>query len=274
MKKDLAIVYIVAGISSRFGGKIKQLAKVGPNNETLIEYSLKQALKAGFNKIIFVVGNKTEKPFKEKFKDNYNNILIQYALQIYNENNRDKPWGTVDALCAIKDIINCPFVVCNGDDIYGENTFKILYNHLQKYNHSATIGYKLSESLPEQGAAHRGIFKTKDNIITEINETFNIEKSKLNKQNLTPDTLCSMNIFALFPETVHKLKEILQKFKENNKESRTIECLLPNEISNLIKTQNLKLQLYSTTDKWLGITNPEDEEIIRKKLNNITSSSH
>ena len=99
MEKEMALVYIVAGISSRFRGKIKQFAKVGRNGETLIECSLKQAIPAGFSKIIFVVGNKTEKVFKEKFGENYEGIPVYYAFQFYDESLRDKPWGTTDALC-------------------------------------------------------------------------------------------------------------------------------------------------------------------------------
>src|SRR3989344_8953487 len=107
--KNVAIVYMVAGMSSRFGGKIKQFAKVGPNDETLIEISLNQALKAGFSKIIFIVGNLTEAPFKEKFGNEYNGIPIEYAYQIFNPEKRDKQWGTLDAVCSIKEIIKTPF---------------------------------------------------------------------------------------------------------------------------------------------------------------------
>ena len=157
MKKEIAIVYMVAGISSRFGGRIKQFAKVGPSEETLIEYSLNQALKAGFAKIIFVVGNMTEKPFKERFGDNYRGIPVYYALQKFDPKKRSRPWGTSDALCSIKEIIDCPFVVCNGDDIYGKNTFKTLFNHLKESNEEATVGFRLNEAIPEKGAVKRAI---------------------------------------------------------------------------------------------------------------------
>mgnify|MGYP001614605345 FL=1 len=128
---DIALVYMVAGLSSRFGGKIKQFAKVGPKGETIIEYSLNQALPEGFTKIIFIVGNKTEKPFRDMFGESYKGIPIFYSQQKFNEEEREKPWGTADALCSAKDVINCPFVVCNGDDIYGAETFRILVNHLK-----------------------------------------------------------------------------------------------------------------------------------------------
>src|SRR3989344_3711273 len=228
MKKDIAIVYMAAGLSSRFGGKIKQFAKVGINNETLIEYSLNQAIKSGITKIIFIVGEKTEQPFRELFKENYQGIPVYYALQIYDKKERDKPWGTTDALCSAKNLIDCPFIVCNGDDIYGENTFKILVNHFKKNKeeNGASVGFKLINVIPEKGKVNRGIFKTNQNQeVRELKEVFNIE-------------------------------------------NRTSECLLPNNISELIQKNLLRLKLYQTPDKWIGITNPEDEEIVRKILRN------
>ena len=266
MEKETAIIYMVAGISSRFGGKIKQFAKI-TETQTLIEYSLDQALKAGFNKIIFIVGNKTEQPFKEKFGNSYNEIPIQYATQYYDPNIRDKPWGTCDAICSIKDIVNCPFVVCNGDDIYGENTFQILHNHLQNNDEEATIGYKLIDVLPETGGVNRGIYETtQDNYVTNLKETFNIEKSNLQATNTKPEDLCSMNIFALHPKTIHLLNTQLENFKQQHQGDRKAECLLPTEISKLLQTNQIKMKIYTATDKWFGITNTCDEEIVKKQL--------
>ena len=113
--EDISIVYLVAGLSSRFGGKIKQFAKVGANNETLIEVSMQQAIEAGFTKIIFVVGNLTETPFKSYFKGTFQNKPILYAKQSFDTATRAKPWGTADALCSAHSLINSPFVVCNGE---------------------------------------------------------------------------------------------------------------------------------------------------------------
>lgn len=265
--KEIAIVYMVAGISSRFGGKIKQFAQIGHDNETLMEYSLNQALKAGFSKIIFIVGNLTEKPFKEKFGNNYKGIPIKYVLQTYNSETRDRPWGTADALCTINSVIDCPFVICNGDDIYGENTFKILFNHLKNSEEEATIGYKLCEVIPETGKIHRGIFKIDDNeCVIDLTEVFNIEKCNLQATNSKPEDLCSMNIFALHPKTISYLEKNMKVFKKKNKEDRRIEFLLPTEISNLIKDNKIKMKVYPTPDKWFGITNPEDEIVVREML--------
>lgn len=267
--KDLAIVYMVAGISSRFGGKIKQFAKIGKSGETLIECSLNQALAAGFNKIVFIVGNRTEQPFREMFGSEYKGVPVFYASQNYNPNLRDKPWGTADALCSARDVIDGGFVVCNGDDIYGENTFKILFDHLQSSENCATIGYRLGDALPEEGTTNRAIFKIENEYVLGLTEIFNIEKSNLDATGTRADDLCSMNIYALYPPIIDMLKERLKIFKKEHAGDRKIEFLLPNEISKLVGEGMVRMKLYPTTDRWVGVTNPEDEERVREILKNI-----
>lgn len=264
-QNQISIVFMVAGMSSRFGGKIKQFAKV-TENQTLIEYSLNQAIKAGFNKIILIVGNLTEKPFKEKFGSSYNGIPIYYALQTFSPENRDRPWGTADALVSAKPFIESSFVVCNGDDLYGENTFKILFNHLKENKDSATISYKLGDVLSEKGTVNRGIFQVEQTKVKKITETFNISKENLEEKNLSPDDLCSQNIFALHAQILDILEKIVLDFKLKHTRDRKAECLLPSELSNLIELGKINLVLYSTPDKWIGVTNPEDEEIVRNQL--------
>ena len=264
----VTVVYMVAGMSSRFGGKIKQFAKVGINGETLIEVSIKQALNAGFDKIIFIVGEKTEKPFKEMFGNEYLGIPVSYALQEYDPKTRDRPWGTADAVVSAKDLINDDFVVCNGDDIYGENTFKIIKDFSkQNTMDCATIGYKLINVLPEEGTVNRGIFTVdENNNVTKIDEKLNISKDTLEENNLTNDNLASQNIFFLKKEIVEMLDEKLQNFKTKNQGDRKAECYLPVELSNLVNEGKTKLKLLLTPDKWFGVTNPDDEEKVRNEL--------
>jgi len=269
-QKQISIVFMAAGMSSRFGGRIKQFAQV-TENETLIEYSLNQAIKAGFNKIIFVVGNLTEKPFKEKFGSSYNGIPICYALQTFSPENRDKPWGTADALVSAKPFLNDSFVVCNGDDLYGENTFKILFNHLQNSEDEATIGYRLIDALPEKGEVNRGMFNVEQSHVQNITETFNISKENLRSKSLKEEDFCSQNIFAFHPQILDILEKVVTEFKSSCPNDRKAECLLPTELSNLIKSKKIKMKIYSTPDKWIGVTNPEDEEIVRNYLKSLKS---
>lgn len=254
-------------MSNRFGGKIKQFARVGPNNETLIEYSLNQALCAGFNKIIFIVGKKTEKGFKEMFGENYKGVQIEYAFQDFDEELRDGPLGTLDALCSAQKFLDCPFVVCNGDDIYGEEAFKKLVNHLKENKNSAAIGYNVLESLSANGSVNRGLFEIdeKNNLISMV-EVFDITKENFFKKGLTEKSLCGVNLFAFPPEIFNSFNKILIDFKEKNKGNRNIECLLPVEMGNLINQENLKIYVYSTSEKFIGVTNPGDEEVVRKIL--------
>ncbi|MFZ2150569.1 MAG: sugar phosphate nucleotidyltransferase [Candidatus Absconditicoccaceae bacterium] len=267
MNKEIALVYMVAGMSSRFGGKIKQFAKVGPNNSTLIEYSLQQALPAGFSKIIFIVGKMTSSPFKETFGDNYQSIPVEYATQTFDETTRDRPRGTVDALCSAKDLITGPCVVCNGDDIYGTNSFKILFDHLQNSDESVSIGYILENVVPDKGSVNRGIFQIDgENYVQDIKEMIGIEKQKLSEIGLNNKDLCSMNIFGLSKSALEALNNRSSYFKIEHNGDRKIECYLPVEISNIVKEEGFKMKLYSTPDTRFGVTNPEDEELVKKQI--------
>ena len=259
-------------MSSRFGGKIKQFAEVGPNNQTLIEISINQAKKAGFNKIIFIVGEKTKISFKEKFKENFMGLQIFYAEQKFDKNIRDKPWGTSDAIVSAKNLIKENFVICNGDDLYGEEALKIAREFLEKKQEDkiefgCAVGYKLSKVIPENGKTNRGIFKTDNkNNILNIVEIFNIEKNKLEEKNLNNETLVSMNLFGLSKNVINLLEKKLLEFKKVNKNNKKIECLLPEELGKLINEKKLNLKLIPTNDDWFGVTNPEDEKIIKEKL--------
>lgn len=275
MNKKISLVFMVAWLSSRFGWKIKQFAKVWPNDSTLIEYSMDQALKSNFSEIIFIVGKMTEQAFKEKFWDNYKWIPVKYAKQSFDENERDRPWGTVDAVCSAKDLINNPFVVCNWDDIYWENSFKILYDHLQNSDEMATLWYILWNVIPEQWTTNRWIFGiTEDNYVDSITEMIWISKDTLSDFWLKKDDLCSMNIFWLNKKTLNQLDNILTNFKLENKGNRKIECYLPVELSNIIKIEKNKMKIYSTPDRRLWITNPEDEGIVKKQIEEIEKNKN
>jgi NDP-sugar pyrophosphorylase family protein len=264
---DIAIVFMVAGMSSRFGGNPKQFALVGPEGETLIEYSMKEAISAGISKIIFVTGKKTDSFFRDKFGDKYNGVKIYYAKQDFDELTRERPWGTADALCSAYLVIDSPFIICNGDDIYEKKDFQILVEHLKDNKFGATIGYRLGDVIPDEGKTNRGIFRVDDsgNVI-EIKEVLGIEKQHLDLTMITENDLCSMNLFGLHKETLAYLKEKLDLFKVKFEGDRKAECFLPVELSNLIKEGKIKMKLYEAKGKWFGVTNPEDEQIVKKQL--------
>jgi len=272
MKNDkYTMIYMVAGISSRFEGNIKPLIKVGPKGESLIECSINQALEAGFNEIIFIVNENTEKVFKDKF----GYVLpsgepVHYVLQYYDKKIRNKPWGTADALCCVKDIIKNPFVICNGDDLYGEDTFRILISHIEQVpSETATIGYKLKDVLPIQGKVNRAIFTLQNNYVKDIKEIFNITKSNT----IDGEKLCSMNIYVLNPEILELLELSIKSMKKEFSEDKEVEFLIQHELTKLIKKHKIKMEIYPTKDKWFGITNPGDEIEIRQKLKHKIQSN-
>jgi len=259
---------MVAGMSSRFGGKLKQFAEVGPKGETLIEVSMQQAKKAGFEKIIFIVGEKTEAPFKEKFGNSFEGIPIKYAKQGFDLSKRNKPWGTAEALTTSKPLINESFVVCNGDDIYGENSLKLVKDFLEKNPRvGCTIGYELGHHLPEEGSVNRGIFDfDENNFVKSIREEIGIEKSNLEEKCLNEKTLVSVNLIGLPKEILGELEKKVLEFKETHSDNRTAECFLPEKLGELIKENRLQIKLLKTSDNILGITNPGDELKVRKEL--------
>ncbi len=264
----LALLYMVAGMSSRFGGKIKQFAEVGPNGETLIEYSLDQALKTNaFDKIIFVVGNKTEEPFKTKFGNEYKGVLIEYALQKFDPEKRNRPWGTQDALCSAIDFIDGEFIAANGDEIYGEKAFQTLVDHAKTSETPAIIGYTLKNSLPETGNVNRGIILVdKDNNVKEMKEFKGISKQDFKSKGLSEESLCNRNLIYLNKEILEELNQKMIKFKEEHQNDRDIESMLPDNLSQLIKEGKMAMKAYPTDFKAPEITNPDDEMTVKTIL--------
>lgn len=267
----VALVYLVAGISSRFNNQPKHLSCVGPNNETLIEYSLNEALKTPFNNIFLIVSPKTKEGLYKLLGDSYKNIKITYVTQKYDTITRDKPWGTGDAISLLDGIVTTDFIVCNGDDLYGESTFKKCYDALldtEKMN--VTMAFILKNGLPTSGKVNRGIYKFKDIKIKKylevasLVETFNIEKKKLTETEL--EQYISMNFFGLRKEILPVLNQMNKQFKLDNMNERTKENLLPVNLGQLIKDNKTILIAVPTQEKCNGITNPGDEIILKKQL--------
>ena len=272
MKKEIALVYLAGGISSRFGGKVKQLISVGPHGERLLEWSMLQALPAGFTKIVLIVGSMTAEPIRAVFGDMFQGVPIVYAMQSFDSASRDRPWGTVDALCAALPFLDCPFVVCNGDDLYGKRAFATLVQHCLKQSSSAMMGYRLGEVISEVPNNRAMLEVDAENKVHQIVETFGITRSRLDALQLTEERYCSMNLFAFYPEVLTLLAERLAAFKATHIGDRRSECLLPNELSALLEARAFVMQLYPAQEQWTGVTAPEDEERVRKELAQQTSA--
>ncbi len=281
-----SLVIMAAGIGSRFGGGIKQLAPVGPNGEIIMDYSIHDALNAGFDKLIFIIRKDIEQDFIEIIGKRMEalcakkGVEIAYAYQDLNDlpegftlpEGRTKPWGTGQAILAALDVIHEPFAVINADDYYGKVAFQKLYDFLQDYNPSAPnalgmAGFVLENTLSDNGGVTRGLCESKDGFLTKITETFEIEKKNggvySDTAEIDPKAVCSMNMWALTPEFVDTLKkgfvDFLSPIEGNPLKA---EYLLPTIIGDLLQKNAVTVKVMDTPDKWFGVTYKEDKESV------------
>lgn len=288
---DTSLVVLAAGIGSRYGAGIKQLAKMDDNGYTIIDYSIYDAIKAGFNKVVFIIRRDIEKDFKEIIGSRIEKIIdVEYAYQemdldFLKENvNRKKPWGTVHASLAVKGIVNEPFLIINADDYYGKEVFKSLHDFLIDSDNEkksklqiAMAGYKLKNTLSENGTVTRGVSVVdKDNNLVDIIETHEIgldedgklkSKEKLKEGMLNMDAYVSMNLWASYPEFLDLSDKYFKKYISDNKDKlETCEYVLPNMIGEMIEDEKANVKLLPTNDTWIGITYKEDLEIAQKSF--------
>jgi len=254
------LIYIVAGLSSRFGGSIKSFAVL--KGKTLIERSLEQSLVVQPSNIVFVVSDFTYPHFSQFFGNEYLGIPVQYAFQKCDPNRRDRPWGTTDAVCSAIEYIKDHCIVCNGDDLYGSYAFELLNQHKQE---NVSVGYILDQTIDDDEPVNRGILQIIDGQVKSVTEVFKITRRNLESLKLNKNDFCSMNLFLLQLPVVKQLSESVVQFQKKHNDNRTIECILSNELSILI-SQGLQLNMYTTPEQWIGITYPEDIQKAEKNL--------
>ncbi|MBS4888979.1 MAG: nucleotidyltransferase [Anaerococcus vaginalis] len=281
---NTTLVVLAAGIGSRYGQGIKQLAKMDDNGYTIIDYSIYDAIKAGFNKVVFIIRKDIEEDFKEIIGNRIEKIVeVEYAYQdmdlpkgFESPKDRKKPWGTVDALLSTKNIVKEPFLIINADDYYGKGVFDSLHEFLVTSDKKiddklqiAMAGYKLKNTLSDKGAVTRGVsIGNEENKLVDIIETHEIKLEKdgkiSSKENLDSDilnleTTVSMNLWASFPEFIDMSEDYFIKYLEKNKENLdSCEYVLPEMIGELIKENKADITILPTNDKWIGITYKED----------------
>tara|TARA_B100001059_G_scaffold236663_1_gene288822 strand:- start:7064 stop:7864 length:801 start_codon:yes stop_codon:yes gene_type:complete len=259
----VVIVFMVAGMSSRFGG-IKQLCKVGINGETLIEVSVKQALKQPFSKVVFITNVKTEQLFKDIFKDEYQNTLVEYIQQTYEE-SRERPWGTTDAVCSLLGYVDEPFILVNSDDIYGETAFKEGYEKLKLDTKNYLGSTQLRNTIKGDNLVNRGIIEIEniDSNVVSLRETLGINPST---DIHLLDKYCNVNFICLQPFVIKLLKDELDVFKANNKNDKRVEALLPDDLNTLIQNKSLELHLIIIKDPIVSLTYQSDIENMKRFL--------
>jgi NDP-sugar pyrophosphorylase family protein len=282
---------LAAGMGSRYGG-LKQMEGFGPNGETIIDYSIYDAIKAGFDRVVFVIRPDMEEAFREVFLHKYQDkIDIDYCFQTVDmlpdwyerDPDRTKPWGTAHALLCARDLLNEPFLLINGDDFYGKESFKIAADFLREECKDDTYGipaYRLENVLSDAGTVKRGICNIEEESLVDIKETFEIERDEngvINgvtwdgeSMNDIPDgALVSMNMFCIHPSVFENFDKRFDEFLKNNEDELKGEFLLPIEFSNLIDQNIIEMKVLETPSTWFGVTYPEDAEIVRTKLKEL-----
>ena len=283
---DLTLVVMAAGIGSRYGGGIKQLEPVGPNGEIIMDYSIYDAVKAGFNKIVFIIRKDLEKDFREIIGNRIEKICkVEYAFQELDDlpegfekpKDRTKPWGTGQAVLSCKGIVNEPFVVINADDYYGKNAFKSVYKFLSEKSDKndfdfCMAGFVLKNTLSENGSVTRGICKvSNDGMLMEVNETKNIIKlgngagikNDLEIIPIDENSYVSMNMWGLTPKFIDFLEEDFKSFlSDKSKDELKSEYLVPVIIDYLLKNKKATVKMLPTEDSWFGVTYKEDKQTV------------
>ncbi len=283
MKTTLLIM--AAGIGSRFGGGIKQLAPVGPNGEIIMDYSIHDAIKAGFNKIVFVIRKDIEADFREIIGNRIEkicadaNVEVAYAFQSLDKlpqgysvpEGRSKPWGTGQAVLVAKDVINEPFAVINADDYYGKEAFVKIHDFLVNEvedNKYCMAGFVLKNTLSDNGAVTRGICQTDDNgWLTKIVETSGIEKTATGAQaggvEVDVNSPVSMNMWGLPVKYMEVLENDFTSFLDSiTGNELKAEYLLPIHIGQLLQEEKISVKVLPTDDKWFGVTYKEDKDYV------------
>lgn len=287
--RETALVIMAAGIGSRYGAGIKQLAKVGPSGEIIIDYSIHDALKAGFNKIIFIIRKDIEEEFREVIGKRIEKIApVDYVYQEMSDlpegyktpEGRKKPWGTAQAVWAAREVIDCPFAVINADDFYGAGSFKALHEYLtnemseneEEYDY-CMAGYILGNTLSESGTVARGVCsQNEDGYLRSVTETYKIgrkegkvtgEDGDGRERELDEKSLVSMNMWGLKPNIIKVLGEGFPKFLDSLKaDDIKSEYLLPVVIDGLIQGGLAKVKVLPIEDKWYGVTYQEDRQYV------------
>lgn len=281
--KDIALVIMAAGIGSRYGAGIKQLQKVGQCGEIIMDYSIHDALEAGFNKVIIIIRKDIEAEFREVIGTRIEKICpVEYVFQDREDlpegftcpTDRTKPWGTGQAVLACRHILHEPFAVINADDYYGKEAFRKMYAFLKEHQEDkyqyCMAGFQLLNTLSDNGVVTRGVCAMDENeYLVKIAETSGIMRDtegvvRSGAGDAIPeDSLVSMNMWGVTPEFIDTLQEKFVEFLENVKPGDVkAEYLLPIIIDDLLQKGQASVKVLSTPDKWFGVTYAEDKDAV------------
>ncbi|MBE7021153.1 MAG: nucleotidyltransferase [Ruminococcaceae bacterium] len=265
--KSSALIVMAAGMGSRFGG-LKQMEPLGPHGEVILDYSVYDAMEAGFDKIVFVIKKAIEKDFRELVGKKFESkVDVSYTFQELDDlpkgftlpEGRVKPWGTGHAVLTAKDIVKTPFAIVNADDYYGKSAYKLIHDYLLEKNEMCMAGYLLGNTISDNGTVARGVCKMSDGYLDEIIETTAIDKNS----GIPLDTLVSMNMWGLLPDFFAKLEEGFVDFLKTNTDPLKGEFFIPKFIDHLIHNEGAKVKVLPANEKWYGVTYKEDSDLVK-----------
>lgn len=270
VNKKTTLVVMAAGMGSRFGG-LKQIEPVGPNGETILDFSVYDAVKAGFDKTVFIIRKDIESDFKEIIKKRIEKITdVEIVYQDGNNlpdgfslpDGRTKPWGTGHATYCLKDTVDTPFALINADDYYGQSAFKLIHDNLVKSDEICMVGYRLGNTLTENGTVARGVCETENGILKSI-----VEHTALDKNSgIDLDTVVSMNLWGFTPSIFEYVENDFIAFLKNLKNPLKDEFYIPFVVDNMIKRNQARVRVLETEEKWYGVTYREDLEDVKKAM--------
>lgn len=285
MQKPTLLI-LAAGMGSRYGG-MKQIDKFGPNGETIIDYSLHDAIRAGFGKVVFIIREELRNDFNAIFAPKLaGKIDFDFAIQGFQsyvpadlgDIERSKPWGTGHAVLCAWEQTSTPFAVINADDFYGYEAFKTMADFLATDTDEscqAMVGYQLKNTLSENGSVSRGVCKTDESgfleVVTERTNIYPMENGIIFEENgiknsLSPETIVSMNFWGFKPSVFSEIKTMFEDYARKNYDAPKAEFYIPTVMTNLINAQKGKCKVFSSESEWFGVTYPEDKPMVISAL--------
>ncbi len=281
---DKSLVVLAAGMGSRYGG-LKQVDPMGPNREAVLDYSVYDAMRAGFNKVVFVIREELQEAFREQIEPRVPaSMAVDYAFQRLDDipdgvqlpSERNKPWGTAHAVYATRKVVEEPFAVINADDFYGREAYATMAAWLDLPAASdlpftySMVGYRLDNTLSEHGTVNRGICSADDDSnLIEVEEYLEIAKhaDQLIRgksmdgevSEITPDAICSMNFWGMHPSIFDQVEKVLNEFLRNHGKQPKSELYIPTVFDALIKSRQATCKVLPTAAHWFGVTYPKDK---------------
>lgn len=281
--KDITLLVMAAGMGSRYGG-LKQLDPVGPNGETIIDYSVYDAVRSGFNKVVFIIRREFEKEFKSQITNKYEgSIKVEFAFQELNAlpNNfncpegRIKPWGTGQAILTAAGLINEPFVAINGDDFYGRDSYGVIADYYKSEGDSfSMVAFQLENTLSDFGGVSRGLCAVENGLLSTVVETHNIKKGAegvTSDEDISLDGTepVSMNVWGFTPDLFDHLRSMFHDFLERDGKEMKSEFLIPSVVNNLIHANTKHVKVLRTDSSWFGVTYKEDKPYVVKQIQEL-----